>query len=256
MKSLDLTQEALDALRPSKAANKRPPDHDEARRLRNRLLGVLIRRRRLEAECAIADCADFMGTPPALIEAWEFGERAPSLPQVEMLSQFFNGSQAAAVGDDLTEAALARAEYILLRRRLIGALLRAARLSMGASADDLSQSSGLDANQLERYELGEEMLPLSDLIALAQALSADLNDFAPQSGLARAPSKAKESRAAETEGKSEWRQFAADGENLPFIRLAMAFQHIARDDLHRIADALFAIIRANGDSSLWSGASS
>lgn len=256
MKSPDLTQAALDALRPSTAETKRPPDHGEARRLRNRLLGVLIRRRRLEAERALADCAEFMATPPALIEAWEFGECAPSLPQVEMLSQFFNGDHAGTDGGDNAEAALARAEYILLRRRIIGALLRAARLSRSASAADLSQSSGLDPNQLERYELGEEMLPLSDLIALAQALSADLNDFAPLPGLALAPSRGSESRAAETEVKSEWRQFAADGENLPFIRLAMAFQHIARDDLHRIADALFAIIRANGDSSLWSGASS
>ncbi len=252
MDGFDLTQAALDALQPAKAKATAATDLDEARRIRGRLLGALIRKRRLEAERSAAECAQFMDAPPELIEAWEVGESAPSLPQLELLSQFLNGQGADPAQNEGPENRAARAEYVLLRRRLIGAMLRAARQSGGKRVEALSEAAGLEAAALENLELGEEALPLSDLVALTQALSADLNVFAaPASHMPNTT----ESDALATGGhpRADWRQFAAAGENLPFIRLAMAFQHIARDDLHRIADALFAIIRASGESNGWSG---
>jgi len=61
---------------------------------------------------------------------------------------------------------------------------------------------------------------------------------------------------SESDDDAAWRQFTANRENRAFIRLAMAFQQIERDDLHRIADALFAIIKARGESNGWSGSPS
>jgi len=255
MNRVDLMQVALEALQPSAAEKTTTSDHDEARNIRGKLLGVLIRKCRLEAERSLAECATFMGAETELIEAWEFGESEPSLPQLELLSQFLNGRDATASGAYFEDRS-AQNEYIRLRRRLIGALLRAARESSEKPVEELSESVGLEAVQLTSFEFSEEKIPFSDLTALAQALGVDVNYFAAQ------PSKSPEQSGpgslpkAPAEIRSEWREFTAESDNLPFIRLAMAFQHIARDDLHRIADALLAIIKANGENNGRPGAPS
>ncbi len=247
---MDLTQAALEALQPAAVEAVESINHDEARKLRGKLLGVMIRKRRLEAERSLADCAIVMRIEPALIEAWEYGESEPSLPQLELLGQFLNGRQSSA-GDALTADLAAQDEYMLLRQRLIGALLRAARESSGWTIEALSESAGLDVGALQRFEFGEERMTVSELTALAQALQLDMSYFATPR-LMPAPSRADDSGKMPAETDGDWRQFAAESDNLPFIRLAMAFQGIGRDDLHRIADALVAIIRANGDANGWS----
>ena len=256
MDRVDLTQAALEALQPSIVEAAKTINHDEARSVRGKILGVLIRKCRLEAERSLTECAIFMDAEPGLVEDWEYGESEPSLPQLELLAQFLNGRGSLTGGDALTADRAAQDEYMLLRRRLIGALLRAARESSGRSLEGLSESAGLEARQLRSFEFGEEKIPVSNLTALAQALQLDMSYFAasPQN----LPEQSRSSGLLEmpTEIGADWRGFAAERENLPFIRLAMAFQYIARDDLHRIADALFAIIRANGDANGRSGSPS
>ena len=255
MDRVDLIQAALETLEPSAAAKITPRDQDEARRIRGRLLGVLIRKWRLAADRSITECANFMGAEPQLIESWEYGESEPSLPQLELLSQFLNGRDFIPTGAHSAERE-AQAEYILLRQRLIGALLRAARESSDQPVEELSETVGLAAAQLTNLEFGEEKITVSDLTALAQALGLDMNYFAalPQNLPIRSQSGSLP--IAPADSGSEWREFAAESDNLPFIRLAMAFQHIARADLHRIADALFAIIRAMAENNSRSGAPS
>lgn len=252
MDRVDLTQAALEALQPSTAAAAKSINHEEARSLRGKLLGVMIRMGRLEAERSLAECASFMDAEPGLVEDWEYGESEPSLPQLELLARFLNGRESLASGDALAEERTAREEYVLLRRRLIGALLRAARQSSDSSVEALSESAGLEARQLLSFEFGEEKIPVSTLTALAQALQLDMRHFAMPHDAPEQPRMSSEPESP-MELSGEWGDFAADSGNRPFIRLAMAFQSIARDDLHRIADALFAIIRANGDSNGWSG---
>lgn len=250
---VDLTQEALQALQPSTLQSAKIVDHDEARSIRRKLLGLLIRMRRLEAERSLGDCAIFMGAEPGLVEDWEYGESEPSLPQLELLERFFNGRTSETGGEAHPEEKAAQDEYMLLRQRLIGALLRAAREASGRQAEDVSKSADLDIQQLQSFEFGEEKIPISSLTALAQALQLDMRYFAASPQESREQPQSSRVLESPDEARADWRNFAAESGNLPFIRLAMAFQHIARPDLHRIADALFAIIRANGDAKGWSG---
>lgn len=256
MDRVDLIQAALEALQSSASANTTSRYQDEARRIRGKLLGVLIRKWRLEAESSLAECAGYMGAETRLIEAWEYGESEPSLPQLELLSGFLNGRDSASAAGAHPVDRAAQDEYILLRQRLIGALLRVARQSSYRPVEELSEAVGLEAIQLTSFEFGEEKIPVSDLTALAQALSLDVSYFAAQTQPWAARSRSISLPAAPADTETEWRDFAAESDNLPFLRLAMAFQHIARADLHRIADALFAIIREKGDNNSLSGVSS
>lgn len=248
MNRLDLTQAALEALQPSSIEMSDNGSYEEARSVRGRILGVLIRKWRIQAERTPAECAEFIRSEPQMIEAWEYGDSVPCWPQLELLSLYFNGRSANSRDFALTKDNAARREYMLLRQRLIGALLRAARETIGWSTDELGERIGHDADLIKRFELGEDKIPVSDLAALAQCLKRDLAYFtalpqAPPSSLVT-----DETSELTAEKHSDLRQFAIQSENRAFIKLAMAFKHIEPDDLHRIADALFAIISAKVDS--------
>ena len=248
MDRLDLTQAALEALQPSSLEMSDSGNHDEARSVRGRILGVLIRKWRIQAERSPTECAEFMRAQPQLIEAWEYGDSVPCWPQLELLSLYLNGRSADLRDSALTKDNAARIEYMLLRQRFIGALLRAARETIGWSIDELGERAGLEADLIKRFELGEEKIPVSDLAALAQSLKRDLAFF---TALPQAPPYTlpwKSTAESSTESNTELRQFATQSENRAFIKLAMAFKHIEPDDLHRIADALSAIISAKVDS--------
>ncbi len=58
--------------------------------LRSRKLGVLIRDARLALRRTIPECAKMIGVTPGIFRAWEEGRRAPSLPELEVLSYALN----------------------------------------------------------------------------------------------------------------------------------------------------------------------
>ena len=230
MDRVDLTQAALEALQPSTVTTSKTLDNDEAHSVRGKILGVLIRMCRLEAERTVAECASFVKAEPQLVEAWEYGENVPSLPQLELLARFLNRRVSEPGSSPLSEERVSHDEYLLLRRRIIGGMLRAARESIGQTIKELSAHTGVEADLLERFEFGEEKIPVSNLTALAQAVKKDLSYFLAQPYDVPERSPSNSLGEAESDNDVTWRQFAADSENRAFIRLAMAFQYIERDE--------------------------
>ena len=247
MDYLDLTQAALEALGSSPSSATATDNQAEAHRLRGRILGVLIRRGRLAAERSVEDCAAYLQVDAQLLDDWELGASVPGLPQLEGLTRFL----LAAAGGDSNEAAEAPAadlaEYTLLRQRMIGAQLKLARQMQHFEVEELGNAAGLDVDLIERYEFGDLVIPMNHLCALAGAVRQDLAYFLHSANVRRdqPPSQAS---GAEAAADTDLVQFAADGENQAFIRLAMAFRQIDRDDLHRIAEALYNIINERRDA--------
>ena len=251
MDTVDLTQAALEALQPSPSSAAATRNQAEAQRLRGRIIGVLIRRGRLSAQRSLEDCASFLQVDAQRIEAWELGDSVPSLPQLEGLTSYLR----AAAGDGF-EAAEAKvldaAEYTLLRQRMIGVKLKLARQKRDFALEEVGGRSSLDCDLLARYEFGEVMIPFTHLCVLAQVVGRDLSYFlnSEDSSQERPPITAADAMPAPDH--SDLHQFAADDRNQAFIRLAMAFRQINRDDLQRIAEALYNIINekrgANGQS--------
>ena len=184
MESAQLTQAALAALHPSTSTQSQPFNHAEACRLRGKILGVLIRSIRLEAQRSLRECAEFLHVDNQLVEEWEFGDQVPSLPQLELLSRYLKSGADGYPDGGTGSQPSSREQYLILRQRLIGAMLRAAREAMDLSIADLGAQTALDMDLLERYELGELQIPLSQLTALAQAVDQDLNYFVGTTGFA------------------------------------------------------------------------
>lgn len=248
MDYIDLTQAALDALQSSPSPAAANQDQDEAHRLRGRIVGVLIRRGRLAAQRTVEECAAYLQVDAQLIDAWEHGAPAPALPQLEGLTRYLLAAAAGEIPESADDGRAVFADYCLLRQRMIGAKLKMARQLQELEAEDLGRSSGLDAGLIENYEFGEVAIPMNHLFVLAQAVRQDLSYFLHSTEV-RPGQPPPYSAGAETAPiDTDLLRFASDDKNQEYIRLAMAFRQVDRDDLQRIAEALYNIISASRDA--------
>ena len=58
--------------------------------LRNKIIGVLVKQRRLKAGVSQRECADFLGCSTFMFRQYEQGERGISLPELEALAYHFD----------------------------------------------------------------------------------------------------------------------------------------------------------------------
>ena len=238
----ELTREIFDTLASARPGDAYQAGGSPAHELRGKIVGLLIRRARLRAELSAQDCAEWLGVAPGDIEAWERGESLPGLPQVETLAACL-----AAPEDDFATSGAAREspeEYLLIRQRLMGALLQSARVGQECAAEELSAACGIEPEALRQYEYGERTIPLHHLATLAEALGREWSYFADASAPVPAKRDRGKAEATSADGDNgELETFATDRRNRAFIRLAMAFRDMDRADLDRIAAALLAVIR-------------
>lgn len=248
MNNVDLTQAALEALESSPSSAVATDNHAEAHRLRGRILGALIRRGRLAAERSVEDCAAYLQVDAQLLDDWELGASVPGLPQLESLTRFLLAAAAGESADAAEVPTADLAEYFLLRQRMIGAQLKLARQMQHFEVEELGNAAGLDVDQVKGYEFGDIMIPMNHLCALAGAVRQDLAYFLHSANVQRSRLPSQASSAERATAETDLVRFAADDQNQAFIRLAMAFRQIDRDDLHRIAEALYNIINERRDA--------
>ena len=237
--------------RPSQRGTERAPEghhQAEAMRLRARILGVLIRQNRLAASRSIEECAKYLQVQAREVEAWEYGDQVPSLPQLELLaqclkvpvSQFWQGS----APETTAPSKVPQDQFVALRQRLVGGLLRAARESKNLSIEQLGRATSLDADIVEQYESGARIVPMNHLLALANAVERNVDYFLETEELSQDNLQQDSNDLQLGEADRESAQMTLDQKTQGIIKLAMAFSHIPSEELHRIADALLAISRA------------
>ena len=100
--------------------------------LRNRIVGVLLRNARERAEKTKRECAEALGVSTGTLTAYEEGRKPISLPELEILAYLTDtpttyflehAPQLETEGEQLELE-----EILILRHRIVGALLRQARL--------------------------------------------------------------------------------------------------------------------------------
>lgn len=244
----------------------------EAMRLRAKILGLRIRQSRIAAGRSLDDCAKQLRLPQALITSWEFGEALPSRPQMQLLADYLglsvssfsqDGEQAAppadsgiSAGADIALEARRQpeqkvkhkhAEFLALRQRLLGGLIRAARRKQAISAEELSGLSGIESSQLQAYEFGEQVMPMQHLQALAKALELDLADLI--SSAAQPALNADEKSVKQSVDQCRDQNMrSSEQKTRSIMQLAEAFSALPSEELQRIADALRLISRAKSGS--------
>lgn len=228
------------------SANPKVFDPDESYRLRGKMLGVLLRDARQEAERSIGDVARYLKVEPELAEAWELGDAVPSLPQLELLAYFLDVPVSHFWGIKTFESqhggrASAQDEFMALRNRMVGALVRQTREERGESLESLAERAHLDAVTLDQYELGEWPIPLHELSVIAGALEKNLSFFLETSSQIGDLLATRESWKHFNELPDDLRAFAANPQNIGFIEIALAFSLLSSEKLKRIAVSMLDI---------------
>lgn len=228
------------------AAQPRELDYGESYRIRARMVGVLMRDARTSAQRTIEDCARLLRVTPELFEAWEFGDTVPSLPQLELLAYYLDVPISHFWGTDTITGnggakRDAQTEYMLLRDRMIGALLRQAREDNGISLEELSANAAIAVEQITQYELGEIPLPMHELSVLASGVKKSMSYFLESSGHIGYLLAIKEEWKHFTELPEDERQFIANPLNIGFVHIAKMLSEMPTDKLRQIGTSMLDI---------------
>lgn len=224
----------------------KPYDHAESLRLRAKMLGVLIRDARLNAARTPEECARLLNLSPQHIEAWEYGDDVPSLPQLELLAYFLGVPVShfwgqSALNDDRNRKVESEGQYILLRQKMIGALLRQAREEAGLSAAQVAEASHVSVSHLEAYEMGELPIPMSELSVLSGVVKRNMDYFLETTSTIGELLRIREEWKRFTDLDEEVRAFAANPLNLGFIKIAMMFSQLPAEQLRKVAEGMLEI---------------
>ena len=215
--------------------------------IRTKKLGVLIRDARLASRKTVAECAEAVGVTKSIFKAYEEGRRSPSLPDLEVLVYFlklpinhFWGSEA--ISDDaspITPLDLPR--LLLVRQRMIGALLRQEREKANKSLRTLAQETGIKSGRIKIYELGERSIPVPDLEVLLNALDARVEDLFDQSGPVGQWMTEQKAIHDFLKLPPELRVFASQPVNIPYLELARKLSAMSTERLRSVAEGLLDI---------------
>jgi transcriptional regulator with XRE-family HTH domain len=226
-------------------AQPKPMDFDESYRIRAKMVGVLLRDARVSAGRTLDDCARLLNVSAEQIEAWELGDSVPSLPQLEILAYFLDVPVSHFWGMETLEGDAqrndAQREYILLRDRMIGALLRQAREEANVGLEDISGQTGLPADVITAYELGERSLPMHELTVLASAVKKNVSYFLESGSHVGQWLEMKEKWKHFADLPDDVREFAANPLNLGFIEIAIMLSQMPTDRLRRVGESVLNI---------------
>lgn len=241
----DISARLKNARGDKKDDDQKPFDSGESMRLRARMLGVLLRDARVNADRSVADCARVLNVSEAELEAWEYGDAAPSLPQLEILAAYLDVPVSHFWGIQTLEPRHpsdgAQQTYVAVRQRMIGLLLRQAREQMALTPEQLAEETRLSAELIQQYELGDVPVPMHELTVLAGALKQNLNYFLDSSGKIGESLSALENWKHFNALPEDLRKFAANPTNIGFIEIALAFSQMENEKLKRIAVSMLDI---------------
>ncbi len=210
-------------------------------------LGVLIRDARLVSGKSLQECAKAMGVDPGKFQAYELGESAPSLPEMELLAYFLKiplehfWGRVTLSKSDHSEKQFEPGQLIVLRQRMIGVLIRQARFERGFSLESLAQQAGISPEMLEGYEYGEISIPVPVLESLSSALSHPIREFQDRFGPVGAWSNQQHAVKGFLEMPVELQSFVTKPINRPYLELAQRLSEMSVDRLRAVAEGLLEI---------------
>jgi transcriptional regulator with XRE-family HTH domain len=223
------------------------PNTSFAISIRAKILGVLLRDARLTARRSVHECAEAIGVPTQEFEAFELGDRAISLPKLEILSYYlavplvhFWGNKA--LSEENSNGAKFNVEQLVgLRQRMIGALARQAREEAGLSLEGVATKVGIPPESLEAYEMGEEEFPVPYLEAVGEIVGKRIEDFWDLHGPIGAWDQQQHTVQEFLTLTPELRGFVSKPINRPYLELAQRMSEMSVEKLRALGEGILEI---------------
>jgi transcriptional regulator with XRE-family HTH domain len=215
--------------------------------IRAKKLAVLMRAARQKARKSASDCADALGISLEEYESFEIGEKSPSLPQAELLAYSLNIPLEHFIGDGLVEDPKHSTQphtpeqLVLLRQRMVGVMVKKARLDAGLSLANIADELGIEISLLEAYELGESPIPLPVLEAFAHIYERSIKDFQDTHGPVGQWIRQQAIVRDILELPQELQTFVCLPVNRPYIELAKRLSEMSVEKLRAVAEGLLEI---------------
>ena len=217
--------------------------------VRSKMIGVLVRAARVQAGKSVRECAEWLGCSTHIMSQYEYGRRAISLPELELLAQLFDVPVDRlwdeTVADVERETVRPPVEMLLdLRRKEIGVLLRQARTSARKTQKQCARLLGVSAESISKYEYGTKAIPFPHLELLADFLEVPVSHFQPKE-LLTGQEYGGLSDVELLSPEDAWgslpepvKAFIRDPESYPYLRVAMRLYQLPRGSLTDLAEAM------------------
>lgn len=214
--------------------------------IRAKKLGLLIRDVRLKTGKSLEECAQAMGLSVDELAAMEFGERPPTLPELELLAyyleipldHFWSNEILKTDGSDKSVDA---ADIIQVRQGVIGDMIRKGRIKAELSIEDLAQKTGIKTESLQSYEQGKLSISLPELEILAQVLNNNIGDFEDSQGPVGSWFNEQKNIRIFQDLLPELQEFVGKPINRPYLELAIRLSELKVEKLRALAEGLLEI---------------
>ncbi len=210
--------------------------------LRLKLLGAMLRKSRMDAGLSVRETAGLLGIRPARLSAYERGEQAISLPELELLAfhfriplrQLWDPEAALQSGRPRLDAA----SLLPRRHREVAERMRAHREQAGMSNAQLAAATDIPPRRLARYQRGERPIPLPDLERIIHALGRRIEEYMDNEGPIATWEKEQQAKEVFQHLPEELREFISDPANRPYLNLAMQLSQIPPEKLRALGEGL------------------
>jgi transcriptional regulator with XRE-family HTH domain len=210
------------------------------------MLGVQIKDARKEARKTTHETAAEIGMPTAQLTAVESGRRFITLPELEALAYAYDIPirhflHAAQFLTENRKEKIDLARLVSIRQKMISNKLRQLRTEKNFRLGELSKKTGISIARIKSYENGVRPIPILDLEILAVAMEVEVDYFLEYFGPVGQWAQDRESEEKFHKLPSDIRQFAAQPQNEPYVRLAMRLSELPVGRLREFAEALLDI---------------
>jgi transcriptional regulator with XRE-family HTH domain len=217
-------------------------------KLRAKKIGVLIKDARLSAGKSMKDCANVIGVSSSRISAFERGDKTPSLPELEALAYYLemplenfwsSDMQLRSKFEEDRSANLDR--LVALRTRVVGVLLRKARIDADITLTELAETVDITTRRLKSYEAGNREIPLPELEVMANHLDLSIDYFRDEEGIIGKWSRENKSIQQFLDLPPDMQDFVTTPLNLPYLEIAEHLSGMSVEKLRALAEGLLEI---------------
>jgi len=214
--------------------------------IRAKKLGLLIRDAREKSGKSLEECAQIMDLSKDELVAIEFGERPPTLPELEILAYFLEIPLEHFWGNEILKTNgsvnfVDPGEIKQIRQTAIGALIRKVRIEAVLSEEELANQAGISVTNLQAYEQGEVPIALPELEILIQILNNSMINFEDQATPVGNWFMEKRNMHEFLNLPKELQEFIGKPVNRPYLELAIKLSELKVERLRALAEGLLEI---------------
>lgn len=222
--------------------------NQEVSELRNRILGIRIRNARDQARISRRECGAAIGVSVNRFAGYETGQKAISLPELEMLARFleipfstFREEASVNEGDTSKDTIPNPSIFLPLRQSIVGAKLKQLRTNLEKTQRDLSEILGCSTSTISDYEYGRRAIPVAELEVLCRELNVSLDYFIDHDSEVGQWHMRQQEYKKIDDMPGEIREFVLRPINRRYLELAIKLSKMPANSLRAIAEGLLEI---------------